>query len=319
MTAVAMREMPQSTTDTIAGIFTAPFRFFGNFFTPVYAQANGFDYGLDSSGFTVQEQEDPRIQDPFANADIVEPRLDELNDAWKDCFSTHVIEQPDNKLGLVIGEAMNPTKVPEKCRTDENNDHIEDNEDLLRYRFFLADTVQSFSIACAEHDDAACEMLVYGVDEGGSTPSGPVDTSGCPTAPVAQDQTVVVTVGDTSLTVHPCIQSIVQQLLTSAQQDPGVSLAGSSGWRDPQRQIELRMAHCGTSQYAIYEMPSSQCSPPTARPGSSNHEKGTAIDFRCNGGSFYNGSPCWNWLSANNGFGLINLPSESWHWSHNGN
>ncbi|MDD9371186.1 MAG: M15 family metallopeptidase, partial [Acidimicrobiales bacterium] len=108
--------------------------------------------------------------------------------------------------------------------------------------------------------------------------------------------------------------------LLDASSAAGVSLCGG-GYRDPQAQIELRKSHCGTSQYAIYEMPSSQCSPPTARPGSSMHEQGLAIDFTCNGGGTVSrGSSCWNWLSANaNSYALFNLPSESWHWSTNGN
>lgn len=122
-----------------------------------------------------------------------------------------------------------------------------------------------------------------------------------------------------SITVAGSISSNVQSLLDASSAD-GVSLCGG-GYRDPQQQIELRKAHCGTSNYAIYEMPSSQCSPPTARPGSSMHEQGLAIDFTCNGGGTVSrGSSCWNWLSANaNSYGLFNLPSESWHWSTNGN
>ena len=43
----------------------------------------------------------------------------------------------------------------------------------------------------------------------------------------------------------------------------GVGLCGW-GWRDPQQQIRLRREHCGTSDYAIWDMPSGMCSPPTA-------------------------------------------------------
>ena len=121
-----------------------------------------------------------------------------------------------------------------------------------------------------------------------------------------------------SITIASSIAENVQGLLNLAGQQ-GVSLCGS-GYRDAQRQIELRAEHCGTSDYAIYEMPSSQCSPPTARPGHSQHEVGLAIDFTCNGGgAIVRGNSCWNFLVANaNDFGLYNLPSESWHWSTTG-
>ncbi|MGH9230180.1 MAG: D-alanyl-D-alanine carboxypeptidase family protein [Acidimicrobiales bacterium] len=130
--------------------------------------------------------------------------------------------------------------------------------------------------------------------------------------------TVTCPVGG-SITVAGSISANVQALLDDAAAD-GVMLCGG-GYRDPEQQIELRRAHCGTSNYAIYEMPASQCSPPTAIPGSSMHEQGLAIDFTCDGGgAVSSGDECWDWLQANAvGYGLYNLPSEPWHWSTNGN
>ena len=122
-----------------------------------------------------------------------------------------------------------------------------------------------------------------------------------------------------SITVAGSIAGNVQGLLNRAGEQ-GVSICGS-GWRDPQRQIELRREHCGPTEYDIWQKPSSQCNPPTARPGRSRHELGLAIDFTCNGGgAIVRGNECWNFLAANaNDFGLYNLPSEAWHWSDNGN
>jgi LAS superfamily LD-carboxypeptidase LdcB len=94
----------------------------------------------------------------------------------------------------------------------------------------------------------------------------------------------------------------------------GVYLSGG-GYRSPQAQIDLRRQHCGSSYYAIYQAPASSCSPPTAIPGTSMHERGLAIDFD----NCYYGSSVYNWLSANAAsYGLYNLPSESWHWSTTG-
>jgi hypothetical protein len=119
--------------------------------------------------------------------------------------------------------------------------------------------------------------------------------------------------------VHKDIADTVDRLLTAARND-GIDLGGW-GYRSNVRQIELRMAHCGTSEYAIWEMPASACSPPTARPGQSNHERGLAIDFTYNGGSITTRSnPGFVWLADNAArFGFVNLPSEPWHWSTNGN
>jgi len=118
--------------------------------------------------------------------------------------------------------------------------------------------------------------------------------------------------------VHESIVDDVRRLLADAAAD-GVVLAGG-GYRDPAGQIAVRRNNCGTSNYAIYEMPSSQCRPPTARPGRSMHEQGRAIDFTYGGSIIRSRSgPGWNWLAANAGkYGLDNLPSEPWHWSTNG-
>lgn len=126
--------------------------------------------------------------------------------------------------------------------------------------------------------------------------------------------------GGGSITVANSIAGSLQSMLNAAS-SAGVTLCGG-GYRSSAGQIATRMANCGTSYYAIYEMPPSQCSPPTARPGTSMHEQGLAIDFTCNGGGVItsHSSPCFVWLDANAGsYGLANLPSEPWHWSSNGN
>ncbi len=118
--------------------------------------------------------------------------------------------------------------------------------------------------------------------------------------------------------VHEDIADNLEKLLAHAASD-GITLKGW-GYRDHQRQIELRRAHCGSSEYAIWRMPSSQCRPPTARPGFSQHEQGKAIDFTLNGASIGSRSSAgYKWLNAHaSKYGLYNLPSEPWHWSVNG-
>lgn len=95
----------------------------------------------------------------------------------------------------------------------------------------------------------------------------------------------------------------------------GVTLNGG-GFRTYDEQVALRKSHCGSSNDAIYNVSPNACSPPTARPGTSNHERGLAIDFsNCSSRS----TACYKWLSTNAAqFGFKNLPSESWHWSNNG-
>ena len=119
--------------------------------------------------------------------------------------------------------------------------------------------------------------------------------------------------------VHESIANKVQDLLEHAARD-GIRLTGG-GYRSAAQQIALRRANCGTSEWAVWQKPSYQCRPPTARPGRSMHERGLAIDFIYNGRSISSRNNAgYRWLAANAAtYGLFNLPSEPWHWSTNGN
>ena len=120
------------------------------------------------------------------------------------------------------------------------------------------------------------------------------------------------------ITVASSVADRVRGLLNAASAD-GINLTGY-GYRDFNAQIALRRQNCGTTQYAIWEMPPDACSPPTARPGYSYHERGLAIDFMANGRFIKSRSnPGFIWLAANAGrFGFYNLPSEPWHWDTRG-
>lgn len=125
--------------------------------------------------------------------------------------------------------------------------------------------------------------------------------------------------GGGSITVATSIVGSLQSMMNAASSS-GVNLCGG-GYRSSEGQIQTRMNNCGTSYYDIYEKPASQCSPPTARPGQSMHERGLAVDFTCNGGGVIGSqsSACFRWLAGNaSGYGFYNLPSEPWHWSTNG-
>jgi hypothetical protein len=120
------------------------------------------------------------------------------------------------------------------------------------------------------------------------------------------------------ITVHADVAASLEALLAAAAAD-GFVLTGS-GYRDPADQVALRRAHCGPTDYDIWQRPPSQCRPPTAIPGTSMHEVGKAVDFSWNGRAITSrDSPAFRWLAANAGrFGWYNLPSEPWHWSING-
>ena len=119
--------------------------------------------------------------------------------------------------------------------------------------------------------------------------------------------------------VDASIADALSRMIAAAAAD-GFALGGN-GYRSAEGQIAVRRSNCGPSEYDIWQKPASQCNPPAARPGTSMHEKGLAIDFSCNGSliSSY-GSACYAWMKANApGFGFLNRPGEAWHWSPNGN
>jgi hypothetical protein len=152
---------------------------------------------------------------------------------------------------------------------------------------------------------------------GSSAPRGPGGSPGGSLSPSLGSASCP---GGGSITVASSIAGSLQSLLNAAAAD-GVSMCGG-GYRSSDAQIATRQANCGSSYYDIYQKPSSQCSPPTAPPGTSMHERGLAVDFTCNGGGVISSrsSPCFVWMSAHaSGYGFYNLPSEPWHWSSNGN
>ena len=152
---------------------------------------------------------------------------------------------------------------------------------------------------------------------GGPAPAAPPATAPSPSRPVPRPPTPSLrTVG--GITVNAAIADQLAELLDAARAD-GIVLGGS-GYRDINAQISLRRQNCGTSDYAVWDMPPDMCSPATARPGLSLHEQGLAVDFTANGRFISSRSdPGFVWLAANAGrFGFRNLPSEPWHWSISG-
>jgi hypothetical protein len=147
-----------------------------------------------------------------------------------------------------------------------------------------------------------------------AAPAGPV-------GPASGNVAWAVGPGGCRIQVDTSIKANVEALLAAANA-AGVFMCGW-GWRSHERQIQLRIAHCGgNNHFSIWEKPAGQCVPPTAIPGRSMHERGLAIDFTrsTSGGTLGPSDPHFAWMKANAArFGLQNLPSEAWHWSTNGN
>jgi len=166
--------------------------------------------------------------------------------------------------------------------------------------------------------EALAEAAARAEAEEEARQSSPSGGGGTTLGPASGQLATVACPGGGSITVDSSLAGNLEAMLDAAAAE-GLNMCGN-GYRDPAEQIALRRAHCGTSHYAIYEAPSSSCSPPTARPGTSQHEQGLAVDLTCNGGgALGSSSPCFAWLQANAAsYGLYNLPSEPWHWSNDG-
>ncbi len=120
---------------------------------------------------------------------------------------------------------------------------------------------------------------------------------------------------DFTIEVHVDIAEATEALFIAAFED-GLDLTGF-GYRPIQTQIELRAQHCGPSDEDIWLKPVAECAPPTARPGTSKHEQGLAIDFAYNGRSVSTrDSVAFAWLAQHApALGFVNLDIEPWHWS----
>jgi LAS superfamily LD-carboxypeptidase LdcB len=189
------------------------------------------------------------------------------------------------------------------AEADQQLDH------LLSEREALASLGVQLDAQSKTEEDALVKELA-------SVPAPPPPTT--PTPVPSSTGALDIRDAGKGIKVHVSIVADIQRLLADAEA-AGIDLAGG-GYRDPAAQIQTRINNCGTSNYAIYEMPARQCRPPTARPGRSMHEQGKAIDFTYNGRLIRSRSGAgWNWLNANAAnYGLKNLPSEPWHWSTNG-
>lgn len=328
------------TQRTVASISKAPLQAFssiGKSFSSVIpgvsaATTEPFDYGIDKYGFTLSEIESDAYDNPYENAERFENNpglLEQMNREYGEvCFGATI----DPATGV-----LKYTQAPSYIQLEENRGKCTDrnNSDLTAYRFYLADKATLTAMACYESiDEEACAEI--GMTAASSSPASAQapsaaeakgkDTSG-------QNCTVGVDAGIKStpvdgiqiracnvngIIVNVAIEQNVKTII-DGMKAAGIDIGGG-GYRSYEDQVSTRRSNCGTSQYDIYEKPSSQCRPPTARPGNSMHEWGLAVDFSVNQSTISRGSPAFNWLRANQAkHQLINLPSEAWHWSSTGN
>jgi hypothetical protein len=187
------------------------------------------------------------------------------------------------------------------------NDRLAESQSLAAIDSQLSSKIASEQAALAARLAASRNT---GGSGGGTGGSG----GGSVTVPVIT-RPGLTTVG--GITVASSIAGNLSSLLSAASA-AGFNLGGS-GYRDSSAQIQLRREHCGTSDYAIYQMPPEQCSPATAIPGRSKHEQGLAVDFTIGGRTLSSADAAYRWMVANApSYGWSPLAGEPWHWSVGG-
>lgn len=178
----------------------------------------------------------------------------------------------------------------------------------------LASLDQELSVRLAKEQAALAERLraarVVSSGSGGASPSN----GGGSTVPVITRPGLSTVRG---VTVASEIAGQLSALLDAASA-AGIDFGGG-GYRDSSGQIALRRENCGSSDYAVYQMPPEQCRPATAIPGRSKHERGLAVDFTLGGRTLRSGDAGHQWMVANAAsFGFAPLAGEPWHWSVGG-
>jgi len=230
----------------------------------------------------------------------VEGRLDELNQAYAEqqAFAAQVEARLDSALAEADSLAATDAQLASSISAKQ------------------AEIARAVAAQRAAEEARAAQRAAQNKAATSASSSSAPKSDGDVSVPNITGSGEIVSVG--GIRIHQSMANNLQNLLAAASAD-GINFGGG-GYRDPAGQIAVRRNNCGSSPYAIYEMPASSCSPPTARPGTSMHERGLAVDFTQGGSTLTRGSSGFAWMKANaSNYGFFNLPSEPWHWSSNGN
>lgn len=121
----------------------------------VSAESSLYDYGVDEIGFSIEERESPDLDDPYSNAEQIEPRLDALNEKYgKVCFGT-TIDPSSGKPSFSKSPSYGDLEKNKAICGSENKD-----SDFIRYRMYIADMVTMNTLTCYESiDEDSCNTL----------------------------------------------------------------------------------------------------------------------------------------------------------------
>lgn len=283
------------------------------------ATTSSYDYGFPLYSFSLDEQNDPSYEDPYGNKDKLDAVLAATKAREDQCVKSLGGARPysceagfsswqelmtgdssftsgegdnDDAEGSDFGGAnskqcfavtMTPdgdttpvgdidfTKLPEGC--DDNK-----SEAFTRYRFYLADITIGTNLACYEGHDESCGIT----DNGGSAPSSgsAVLSSDIRTlaAQILANKNITYpldAVSDTGST-----ERVLEQIANGEK--PAVACTNTDiVSADINPSILKFLAELGSQTKIGVNALTDKCHSPT-----SNHYKGLAVDFQCNGVNF---------------------------------
>lgn len=135
------------------------------------ATATGYNYGFPEYGFSINDLNDPAVEDPYANAKDVVTRILPANN-WpgriKNCFGVTISQQllggsgPD--ANTMVWTAVNSADIPNPYNltdvgkqdnyNNKDNNCADTTEDWKKVRFFIFDSTMMDSASCFIEDDA---------------------------------------------------------------------------------------------------------------------------------------------------------------------
>jgi hypothetical protein len=123
------------------------------------AQSSDFDYGFDKVSFSASERSNELVADPIANAEVVKPKLAEMQTKYGDCFPITVDPATES---ITVDSFNDPNVVSQFSTPAECNVPGEQNPELLQYRMHLNDLSTAVSLDCYESGEPqACGEMGF--------------------------------------------------------------------------------------------------------------------------------------------------------------
>lgn len=216
-----------------------------------------------------------------------------------------------------FGDADHPVKGTVVWALGAYNAGAHSGFEHWSYDHYTQEAAKEYDRAFAGKSTILALSAMISVCDGQDTTNNDDSSSFSATCPSDSPASVVTTGNGTKIKVCRVNGMIVNASiadnwykLVQEAKSQGINLTGG-GFRSAAQQIALRKAHCGTSHYAIYQMPAHACTPDTAIPGTSAHERALAVDLNMT-------QKVYRFMHTYGPKVRIyrTVPSEWWHWEY---